>query len=490
MSSASTRLLQTDSFRLAAIYAGLFLVSTLLLMALVFVAVSRAFEADLLRASSDDLVSIQRAYVGGMPRGKALHEANEMIEDRQLATDSSDVFLLVSKGRKVAGNLPFMAARAGELRFPYPAALGGSAMAGHTILGRGVFLARGDYAFAGRDLQIARDAEQEVIDAFAVVLAVSLLIAAGGGMLMSRSFLRRIDAITATCRDIMSGRLGERIPVRGSRNELDRLAGTINEMLNRIATLMDSLRQVSNDIAHDLRTPLAHLRYRLERAQANATTAGEYARAVDEAIADCDHLLAMFAALLRIAQIESGARRAGMAGLDLSELLRHLAGFYEPVVSDAGHPFAVRIASDLEVVGDSQLLFRLFANLIDNAVRHTPPGAPVTLEAYPRNDAVVVAVSDRGAGIPAEDHEKVFRRFFRREQSRTTPGSGLGLSLVSAIAELHSTRVVLADNCPGLRASVELRSSAPDEGRKARSAPSLSIRKDTSPKDHQSYSET
>src|SRR5262249_21737679 len=154
-----------------------------------------------------------------------------------------------------------------------------------------IVLGQGDYAFAGRDLQIARDAERAVIDAFAIVLVVSLLVAAGGGMLMSRSFLRRIDAITATCRKIMSGRLSERIPVRSSRNELDQLAGTINQMLNRIATLMDSLRQVSNDVAHDLRTPLAHLRYRLERAQASATSAEEYARAVDAAIADCDQLL-------------------------------------------------------------------------------------------------------------------------------------------------------------------------------------------------------
>src|SRR5262249_42149566 len=158
-----------------------------------------------------------------------------------------------------------------------------------------------------------------------------LLIAGGGGMLLSRSFLRRIDAITATCRKIMAGRFGERIPVRGSRNELDQLAGTINEMLNRIAALMDSLRQVSNDIAHDRRRPLSHLRYGLDRAQANASSADDYARAVDEAIADCDQLLGMFAALLRIAQIEAGARRAGMTAFDLSEVLTNLAGFYEPV---------------------------------------------------------------------------------------------------------------------------------------------------------------
>jgi signal transduction histidine kinase len=399
--------------------------------------------------------------------------------------------LLISKGRKIAGNLPLLPAQVGELRLPYPAGPDARGLAGHMILGRGAFLGSGDYAFAGRDLQIARDAERDVIYAFAIVLAVSLLIAVGGGLLMSRSFLRRIDAITATCRKIMSGKLNERIPVRGSRNELDQLGVTINEMLNRIAALMDSLRQVSNDIAHDLRTPLAHLRYRLERAQASAGGTEDYARAVEQALADCDQLLGMFAALLRIAQIEAGARRAGMAPLDLSVLLHNLAGFYEPVVSDSGRRFLVSIAGDLWVAGDSQLLFRLFANLIDNAVRHTPPGTPIALHAMTKDGVVEVSVGDKGPGIPLEDREKVFRRFFRREQSRTTPGSGLGLSLVLAIAELHGTKVLLADNHPGLKATLELPSvPGSAEARATARAPSLPIGKDTSRKDHQSYSET
>jgi len=462
------RSFQTESFRLTAVYAGLFVFSTLILMMVIFAVVKDAFENDVVRASNDDLAAIQRAYIGGLPRGKALHEAKEMIDDRLLAADAADLFLLQSGSHKIAGNLPSMQMSVGERRFPYPVSLGGTAMAGHTVLGRGMFIDAHTYAFVGRDLQIATDAEREIIGAFALVLLASLIIATAGGMAVSRSFLHRVDAITATCRGIMAGRLSERVPVTNSRNELDQLAATINSMLDRIATLMDGLRRVSTDIAHDLRTPLAHLRYKLERARQDARSVQDYASAVNDAIADCDHLMEVFSALLRIAQLEAGVRRKGMAALDLSELVRKVAEFYEPLISDLGRPFSVRIAPNLTIMGDGQLLFRLLANLLDNAVRHTPDGTPIALEAEVQRSKVLVSVRDKGTGIPPEDRESVFRRFFRREQSRTTPGSGLGLALVSAIAELHGSKVTLEDNKPGLRASLEFeRIAAPPVVRSA-----------------------
>ena len=485
------RLFQTESFRLAAIYAGLFLVSTLLLMTIVFMVVSHAFEANLLRASNDDLAAIRRAYAAGMPRGKALHEAKEMIDDRLLAADAADLFLLQSGPKKIAGNLPLMSASLGVLRFAYPASPGQVAIAGHTILGSGAFLGGGNYAFVGRDLQAARDAEREVIVAFGFVLAASLLIAAAAGMLLSRSFVRRVDAITATCRAIMSGRFGERVPFKASRNELDQLAAAINDMLNRIAALMESLRQVSNDIAHDMRTPLTHLRYRLESAQSNSKNIADYSSAVHDAIADCDQLLDIFSSLLRIAQIEAGARRAMLVPLDMSEVLHRVADFYEPVMHDTAHPFITCIEPKLLMKGEQQLLFRLFANLLDNAIRHTTKGTPVALHAWTGGDHVWVTVGDKGTGIPPEDRERVFRRFYRREQSRTTPGTGLGLSLVSAIADLHGTKVALEDNIPGLR--VKIAFDAIDSGISSGNPPtdrSLSNRKDYSPNDHQNYSKT
>jgi signal transduction histidine kinase len=253
----------------------------------------------------------------------------------------------------------------------------------------------------------------------------------------------------------MTGNLGERIPVSGSRNELDQLGATINEMLDRINALMESLRQVSNDIAHDLRTPLTHLRQKLERARLAAPSLDQYGEAVDGAMGDCDELIAMFGALLRIAQIEAGVRRSAMRLVDLSEILRNVLSLYTPLLDDSGHPFRVELDENLWINGDRQLLLRMFANLLDNAIRHTSSGTPIAISTLRSAEKTVVTIADKGAGIPPSDREKVFQRFFRRESSRTTPGSGLGLSLVGAIAELHECRIVLSDNAPGLRVSIE-----------------------------------
>jgi signal transduction histidine kinase len=446
--SVRARLFQTEAFRLAAIYAGLFLGSMALLIVVIYIIVSHAFEANLLKASTDDLAAIRRAYVEGMPANRALHEAKEMVDDRLLASDAEDLFLIEQDGHRIVGNLPVMAPILGTQRLPY--GIG----PGRVMLGQGITLGPGIYAFVGRDLYTASQAEREVVVAFVLVFCASLILAGGGGLLVSRSFVRRIDAITATCRSIMAGRLNDRIPAKKSRNELDLLADSINAMLDRIGVLMESLRQVSNDIAHDLRTPLAHLRYRLESVRADAGNAADYAVVVDAAIADCDQLLSMFGALLRIAQIEAGARQAGMQELNLDEVLRKVVGLYEPLMDDTGHPFEASFARQEPLRGDPQLLFQLFANLLDNAIRHTPRGSRIRLMSGGISGSAKVIIADEGPGIPEEDRQKVFRRFFRRDQSRTTMGSGLGLSLAAAIADLHGARIELSDNSPGLRAVV------------------------------------
>jgi signal transduction histidine kinase len=461
MSSVRIRLFQTESFRLAAVYAGLFFGSMAVLIVLIYLIVGHAFERDLLEDSNDDLASIHKAYATELLKrpGKAVHEAKEMIDDRLLAADKDDVFLLQSgTSTRLAGNLPVMAPEAGILRFRNPIPTD-SDKREHMILGRGEVLAPGLYAFVGRDLHEAQEAESEVLRAFGLVMLASLLAAAVGGLFLSRSFLRRVDAITGTCRAIMAGRLGDRIAMRGTRDELDRLAATINDMLDRIGALMESLRQVSNDIAHDLRTPLAHLRYRLEMAKLEAKSTQDYETAVEAAIADSDQLLEMFAALLRIAQIEAGARHAGMEEVDLATLLGHVGDLYKPVMDDTGHPFEVQLAPCAPVRGDPQLLLQLFANLLDNAVHHTPAGARISLIAQMDGARPMIVVADEGPGIPVEDRQKVFRRFFRREQSRTTPGSGLGLALVLAIADLHGAEISLCDNNPGLRVVVKFPAS-------------------------------
>jgi signal transduction histidine kinase len=457
MSSPRTRLFQTESFRLAAIYAGLFVGSMVILIALIYFIVAGAFEADLLRNSDDDLLAIRRAYVAELAKkpAKAIHEATEMIDDRLIATDTADAFLMQDGAhRRIAGNLPVMTPKAGVLRFSDPLPSDAGRPDEHVILGRGEFLTPTLYVFVGRDLYGAKKAEWAVLRTFGWILLASVFLAIACGLLLSQSFLRRLDAITDTCRRIMAGRLGERIPVHGARNELDQLAATINDMLDRIGALMETLRQVSNDIAHDLRTPLAHLRYRLERARTEAKNTDDYSTAIEDAIADSDKLLAMFAALLRISQIEAGARRAGIEDVELSALLARAGDLYKPVMDDGGHPFDVRPQSTSSVRGDPQLLLQLLANLLDNAIRHTPAGTPIGLSAMMDGARPAIIVADQGPGIPADDRQKVFRRFFRCEQSRTTPGSGLGLSLVSAIVDLHDAEISLLDNDPGLRVIV------------------------------------
>jgi len=455
MSSTRIRHFQTESFRLAAVYVALFVGSMAVLSTIIYFIVTGAFEANLLQGADDDLLAIRTAYREELVKrpAKAVHEAQEMIEDRLLAKDKGDVFLLQRGNVLVTGNIAPMSPHVGTLRFPSPLVPAGD-RAAHVILGRGEFLAPGLYTFVGRDLSEANRAERAVLQAFGWMMAVSVLIAIAGGFLLSQSFLRRIDAITKTCRAIMTGHLGDRIPVHGARNELDRLAMTINDMLDRIGVLMESLRQVSNDIAHDLRTPLAHLRYRLERARSEARTTDAYAAAVDGAIADADTLLSLFAALLRIAQIEAGARRAGIEDVDLNGLLARAADLYRPALDDGAHPFEVLPGASGVVRGDPQLLLQLIANLLDNAIRHTPPGTRISLSTATIDGRAALIVADRGPGIAEADREKVFGRFYRCEQSRTTPGSGLGLTLARAIVELHEAEIELRDNAPGLKAVV------------------------------------
>jgi signal transduction histidine kinase len=462
MSFVQVRLYQTESFRLAAIYAGLFLGSMTLLLAVIYLIVSHAFEASLLRAATDDLNAIRTAYnyADGPKRRRPLqeaelHEAKEIIEDRLLANDPGDSFLLLKNGRKVAGNLPVMKPLLGVQSFAY-VAQGAPRM----LLGRGEQFRDGAYAFVGRDLESLQKARGEVLTAFMIVFGTSLVLAGVGGIVLSRSFVQRLDAITATCRSIMSGRLQDRIPAKGTRNELDQLAASINAMLDRIEALMESLKQVTNDIAHDLRTPLAHLRYGLEGARSEATSVADYEIAVDRAIEESDTLLAMFGALLRIAQIEAGARQAGMQEVDFTSLMDRVASLYRPLMEDSLHPFTIRIENSLKLRGDPQLLIQLFSNLLDNAIRHTPRGAEIALCAETTQTGIDAIIEDRGEGIPPEDRGRVFRRFFRREKSRTTPGSGLGLALVAAVVELHAGTIHLEDNKPGLRAMVNFPSIA------------------------------
>ena len=429
----------------------------LVLIGIVYVMLDQSFKANLLREVDDDLTAMRTAYVTAKPR-KAVHEAAEIVEDRLLAPDANDVFLLQRGAQRVAGNLPPMAPRLGVFSMTLPPVEHGKTPDDrHVVMGRGTMLAPGLYAFVGRDLQQLKDTEAGVVRAFSVVLLVSLVLASSFALLLSRSFTRRVDAVTETCRGIMAGRLGERIPATEHGDEFNRLGQTINDMLDRIQSLMDSLRQVSSDIAHDMRTPLTHLRHRLERIRGEARTPEEYGAAVDGAVTECDKLLAIFTGLLRIAQIEAGARRSEFRPVELARLVDKAREIYSPVMDDAGRRFCVEAHPVPLVDGDEQLLLQLVSNLLNNVLAHTPAGSDVVLGCAVEDGCPAVVVADRGDGIPSEDRIKVLRRFYRREQSRTEPGSGLGLSLAAAVAELHDADLVLQDNHPGLRVVLRFR---------------------------------
>jgi signal transduction histidine kinase len=263
-----------------------------------------------------------------------------------------------------------------------------------------------------------------------------------------------VDAIARTAEAIIGGDLGRRVPTRGTGDDLDRLASTLNRMLDRIQALMESLRQVSSDVAHDLRTPLSRLYQRLEEARTHARSAAEYQAAIDAALGEAEGLLETFSALLRIAQVEGASARAGFRDVDLTAVTEAVCDAYLPDAEEAGHRLAATIARDVTVSGDKELLTQALSNLVENALRHTPPGTLVSIRLADGAPAgAQLSVEDDGPGVAAADLPRLTDRFYRGEQSRTTSGNGLGLSLVGAVAELHGAKLSLDAPERGLRVS-------------------------------------
>ncbi|MEZ5924812.1 MAG: HAMP domain-containing sensor histidine kinase [Hyphomicrobiaceae bacterium] len=314
----------------------------------------------------------------------------------------------------------------------------------------------------GATLVVARDTDdfvdlrKRIAETLSFGAALTVLLALLGGVIISRRSLRRVDDINRTAEHIMTGDLSQRLPRWGSGDEFDRLSDVLNRMLQRIETLMLDVRHVSSDIAHDLRTPLARLRQGLEALSEEAVSPADYHRGIDKALTEIDDVLDTFAALLRIAEVEAGARKAGFRSLDLSALCRQIAETYAPVIEDDGRSFVVGIDPDVSVRGDPELLTQAVANLIENALRHTPTGTPISLGLTATADQARLAVADRGQGIPPEARGSVLGRFSRLDQSRSSSGHGLGLALVAAVAELHGASLALRDNRPGLRIEVTM----------------------------------
>lgn len=462
-----TRVFHTESFRLAAWFAVLFLALASVFIYTAYRIVDDIQTQALIKTIDADISTINNGY-----KEKGLGEAIEIVQQRLGSTDFSNIdlpggYILLQDGDSgaIAGNLAPRPARLGL--FSLPDAVDTREPRGRNnklrirrgaILGRGVMLSDDLYLYVGRDTTTIATTRARILQAFAWITGTTVVLAVLGGMFFSVQFMRRIDDIIKTCDAIVAGNFKNRIQQRGSDNELDRLSAAINSMLDRIATLLDNLQQVSSDIAHDLRTPLTHLRQRLENARARSTTLDEYSSAVANAIGDTDQLLRIFGALLRISQVEAGTRADNFSTLSLSALLRQIVDMFRPVAEDHGHVLECHIRDGIDVCGDTELLTQLVVNLLENALRHTPIGTKVSVDLSAVDGNAVLAVSDTGPGIPEDERDKVFRRFYRLSASRGTPGNGLGLALVQAIANLHQAGIVVSDNQPGLRIAVTFKS--------------------------------
>ena len=454
MSSAAEAPPRTSSprkslaLRLVGLYALVFALSIAALSGVVWFAAEQAIRGQIAE-------SVRREAIALSDEARATDAATAaLLVERRLTRGRSSFYLLQSPfGAAIAGNIEPVAPLVGpfESRIELVPPRGATQALPEIreVIGYAALASDGTLAIAADGVEKLDAAKRAILTAFAVAGLASLLLAGAGGLLISRGFLRRIEAINRTAGAVMAGRLDARVPARPEGDEIDALGLNLNAMLERIHALMDNLKQVSSDVAHDLRTPLARLRQNLETAREDARTEPQFRAAIDAALGETDALLDTFAALLRIAQIESQARRAAFAPVDLSAVLRLAADTYAAVAEDGGRRLDADIAPDLRVAGDRELLTQMAANLIENALRHTPPGARVALSLR-RDGAVIVArFADDGPGIPAPERDKALRRFYRLERSRTTPGDGLGLALVAAVVDLHGGALRLADAAPG-----------------------------------------
>ncbi|MGH8551312.1 MAG: sensor histidine kinase [Methylococcales bacterium] len=316
-------------------------------------------------------------------------------------------------------------------------------------------LAEGFFLLVGRDLYDLEMSRKAIAGTLTWALVIAAVMALAGGLAMTRRLLRRIEMINQTSNEIINGDLSRRIPTGSTGDDFDQLSTNLNQMLDRIEKLMAGVRRVSDNIAHDLRTPLARLRNHLDELKSDFRNADD-AELVEQAIQEADGLLATFNALLRIARIESERQPDYLVDVDLSLVIRDAADLYEPLAEEKSQTLELSIPGTQALVrGDRGLLSQVVANILDNAVKYTPPEGTIQVNLSIGPLSVSLMITDSGSGIPASEREKVFQRFYRLESSRSSPGNGLGLSLVAAVVTLHRARIRLEDNRPGLRVVID-----------------------------------
>jgi signal transduction histidine kinase len=458
------RLINTSSFRLAAVYAGVSLIAFLTLFATAYLITTRALDRQIRFGIEAEYASLIAAAKSGTS-SELIKEISERV--RLPVGASFFYFLSDENGHKLAGNLNNSRRVAGWQVLENLRATGETAELGsdndHRLTAYGGYLPDKSFLFVGDDSYRMYDAQEAIIESFALASGLVLALAILPGLFMGQRFLGRIDSINRATDAIIKGQLKERIPTMGRHgDELDQLSRNLNRMLDSNQGLMESLKQVSSSIAHDLRTPLSRLRQNLEDVRLSVARREDIEGAIEQAIVESDTLLSTFSALLRISQVESKSRRAGFHTVYLSGIFEKIAEAYGPVVEEKGKAFTSDIALGQRFVGDAELLTQMLANLVENAIKHTPADAAISISLQESDEGLVGVVADNGAGIPEAERKRVFERFYRLDRSRTTPGSGLGLPLVAAVADLHGISVRLHDNCPGLRVRLHFPRCAPD----------------------------
>lgn len=444
-----SQLIRSSSFRLALIQGAVFALIVCLLCGVTWWFVAEYVERQVHAAARDELEELRRA-IGSPAENDATMRASRFQHGA-----GEFVGFFDARGHRLAGDFAVLPESEGDLRVRMRRADGSltTLMHVHVVRSRS---AGGQWLAAGVSRRDADALLERVDRAFLGAGLLALLAALVAGYLTSRRYLRRVEAIADAASRIVEGRLETRLVLGTRGDEIDRLSESLNAMWARIEALVAGMKQVSTDIAHELRTPLAHLRFRLERARESPGDAAAVGNAIEASLTDVDRVLAVFAALLRIAQIESRDRRAGFAGFDLSHLVDATAGDYQPLFEDEGRQLESQVESGLVIVGDRALLAQLLVNLFENILRHTPKGTRAALTLQRLGAGVELTVSDAGPGIEEHERERVLHRLVRLDPARGGRGAGLGLALVKAIADLHEARLDLADAKPGLCIRIRL----------------------------------
>jgi signal transduction histidine kinase len=441
----TAQLLRTQAFRIVLVYVLLFALSVSALLAFTYWNTRRALDAQTDQIIEAEITGLAEQYTHLGVRGLV-----EAVRTRSLRGGQALYLVSDSQRHYITGNLnawPQLSESQGSqfVEFDYERPVDGKL---ETRRARGrIFALSGDFT-----LLVAQDVHERYLSTrmFTTTLpwtvALILLFGLAGGALMSRNMLRRLDAINRTSGEIIKGDLTRRVPLAGSGDEFDLLAENLNRMLDRIERLMKGLREVTDSVAHDLRTPLNRLRNRLEESVARLHASGAQASEIERAIAETDQLIGTFNALLLIAETDAGTTRAAMTALDMGEVAADVVELYEPLAEERHVSLVLLPAGDVTVEGNRSLIAQALANLVDNAIKYTPEGGAVRIRIAVTDAGVDLSVADSGPGIPAEDRVRVVERFVRLEASRNSPGTGLGLSLVAAVAHFHNAQLELQDS--------------------------------------------